>query len=52
MAQTEKYPMKTPDVEQKKITDKERDEGGYGMAKKDGITYPPVNKEGNKEGKK
>jgi len=45
MAQTEKFPMKTPDVEEKKITEKERDKGGYGMAKKDGVKYPPVNEE-------
>ena len=40
--------MKTPDVEKKKITEKERDEGGYGMANKDGVTYPPAHKEGKK----
>jgi hypothetical protein len=41
MTQKEKFPMKTPDGEEKKITEKEREEGGYGMAKKDGVTYPP-----------
>ena len=37
MAKTEKFPMKTPDVKEKKISEKERDKGGYGMAKKDGV---------------
>jgi hypothetical protein len=45
MAQAEKFPMKTPDAEEIKITEKQRDEGGFGMANKDGVTYPPVNKE-------
>ncbi len=37
MAKSVKYPMKTPD----KKTKKEREEGGYGMASKEGVTYPP-----------
>jgi hypothetical protein len=49
MAQKEKFPMKTPDKEEKKITEKERDEGGYGMANKDGVTYPPARKENKKQ---
>jgi hypothetical protein len=48
MAKTEKFPMKTPDVKEKKISEKERDEGGYGMANKDGVTYPPAKKEHKK----
>ena len=48
MEQKEKFPMKTPDKEEKKITEAERDAGGYGMAEKDGITYPPAKKEGKK----
>jgi hypothetical protein len=48
MAQKEKFPMKTPDGEEKKITEKERAEGGYGMAKKEGVVYPPAKKEGKK----
>lgn len=48
MAKTEKFPMKTPDVKEKKISEKERDEGGYGMANKDGVTYPPAKKERKK----
>jgi len=44
MAQKEKFPEKTPDKAEKKVTEKERDEGGYGMAEKEGITYPPAKK--------
>jgi hypothetical protein len=47
MAQKEKFPTKTPDKKEEKITEKEEEEGGYGMAKKEGITYPP-----SKKGKK
>jgi len=43
MAQKERYPTKTPDKVEK-VTEKQRDEGGYGMAKKGGITYPPAKK--------
>ncbi len=46
MALKEKFPTRTPDKVEK-VTEKQRDEGGYGMAKKDGITYPP-----SKKGKK
>jgi hypothetical protein len=49
MPQKEKFPMKTPDKEEKKITEKERDEGGYGMAKKEGVIYPPAKKDGKKK---
>jgi hypothetical protein len=49
MAQKEAFPTKTPDKEEIKITEKQRDEGGYGMANKDGVTYPPVNKKENKK---
>ena len=48
MAQKDKFPTKTPDVAEKKITEKERAEGGFGMAKKGGVTYPPAKKEGKK----
>jgi hypothetical protein len=48
MKQSEKFPMKTPDKDEKKIPEKERAEGGYGMAEKEGITYPPARKEGKK----
>jgi len=48
MAQKETFPMKTPDKEEKKITENERAEGGYGMAMKDGIVYPPARKEDKK----
>jgi hypothetical protein len=47
MAKKVKYPIKTPDKEEK-VSDVEREKGGYGMAKKDGITYPPAKKEGKK----
>ncbi len=47
MAQKEKFPTKTPDKVEK-VTEKQRDEGGYGMAKKEGITYPPAKKQGKK----
>jgi len=49
MPQKEKYPEKTPDKEEKKITEKKRDEGGYGMAKEEGVVYPPARKEGKKK---
>jgi hypothetical protein len=42
MAKKEKYPIKTPDKEEKKITEKEKDECSYGMAKIDAITCPPA----------
>jgi len=42
MAVKNNAPMKTPDVEVVKISEKERSKGGYGMAMKDGITYPPA----------
>lgn len=48
MVQKDKFPTKTPDVQEKKITEKERAEGGYGMAEKDGVTYPPARKESKK----
>ena len=49
MPQKEKFPMKTPDKEEKKITEKEREEGGFGMAKKEGVVYPPSKKESKKK---
>ena len=49
MAQKQAFPTKTPDKEEKKITEKQRDEGGFGMANKDGVTYPPANKKVNKK---
>ena len=48
MAQKGNFPTMTPDKEEKKITEKERDEGGYGMAKKDGVTFPPAMKKDKK----
>ncbi len=44
MAHKVNYPTKTPDKEEK-VTEAEREKGGYGMAKKEGITYPPAKKE-------
>ncbi len=43
MAKKVAYPTKTPDKEVK-VSKKEREEGGYGMAEKEGVTYPPKRK--------
>jgi hypothetical protein len=48
MAKKTEYPTKTPDVE-KKVSEKEREEGGYGMVVKDGVAYPPARKEVKKK---
>lgn len=45
----ELYPTKTPDVEHKEISPEEREKGGYGMAEKGGVEYPPKRKEAKKE---
>jgi hypothetical protein len=34
--------MKTPEKEEKNISEKDRDVGGYGAAQKDGIICPPA----------
>ena len=44
----EAYPEKTPDVEEK-VSKAQREEGGYGMAEKGGVEYPPKRKEVKKE---
>jgi hypothetical protein len=44
MATKKNAPMKTPDVDVVKVSDEERAKGGYGMAMKDGIAYPPARK--------
>lgn len=48
MAQKVKYPTKTPDKEEK-VTEAEREKGGYGMVEKEGVTYPPAKKEVKKK---
>jgi hypothetical protein len=44
MAQKVRYPTKTPD-KKKKVSQEEREKGGFGMVEKEGITYPPARKE-------
>ena len=50
MVQKVKYPTKTPDKEEK-VSEAEREKGGYGMVEKEGITYPPARMEVRKEKK-
>jgi hypothetical protein len=50
MAKKTEYPTKTPDVE-KKVSEKEREKGGYGMAEKGGVAYPPSREEPKKKKK-
>lgn len=48
MAKKENFPTKTPDEEVKKVSQEEREKGGYGMVQRDGITYPPAKNEKKK----
>lgn len=50
MAGKTKYPTKTPDKDVK-VSEKEREKGGYGMAGKGGVEYPPARKDVKKEKK-
>lgn len=50
MEQKGKYPTKTPDKEEK-VSEAEREKGGYGMAQKEGVSYPPAKEEEMKVGK-
>jgi hypothetical protein len=46
----EAYPTKTPDVEEKgKVSEEQREKGGFGMAEKGGVEYPPKRKDVKKE---
>jgi hypothetical protein len=44
MAGKTKYPTKTPDKDVK-VSEKEMEKGGYGMAGKGDVKYPPAKKE-------